>query len=131
MAGTIRTVLSASGGVAHARYPLELFCLSGFVAESQSGREGRGVVGGRGPDVADRVTDRRVDGERPVAEDTLHGGNHHGVDSPFPLRGRHGLGWFPLLRRFTILSDALWMGHTCQSSTSHKTCPNVLDTQSS
>ena len=97
--------------VSDTRYPLEVIGLSGLVADGESGREGRGVVEGGGPDVADSVTDRRVDGEWPVAEDAFHGGNHDSVDSATALRrGSHGLGWFPLHRRRTILSDALWMG---------------------
>ena len=90
------------------------------------------VEGGR-PDVADRVTDSRVDGEWPVAKDALHGGYHDSVDNAITaLRGgSHGLGWLPLLGRSTIFSDALWMGDTDQSCGIHNTCDNSRDTQSS
>jgi len=127
----IPTGLSTLRSVANTRYPVELFCLCRLVAEGQSRRESRGVVVGAGPDVADGVTDGCVDGERPVAEDALHGGNHDSVDSASALRRGHGLGWFPFLRRSAIFSDAFWMGKTDQPCSTRGICANSLDTQSS
>jgi hypothetical protein len=102
---------SITGSVSDTGCPLELIGFGRLVADGQSGREGGGVVGGVGPDVADSVTDRSIDSEWPVAEDALHGGNHDSVDNAIATRrGSHGLGWFPLHRRRTILSDAFWTG---------------------
>lgn len=74
------TGLSAFRSVANARCPFEFVRLSRLVAREQSGGEGCGMVGGGAPDVADSVTDRCVYGERPVAKDTFHRGNHDGMD---------------------------------------------------
>ena len=102
----IRTSLSALQCVADARCPFEFVHASQPVARGQSGGEGRGVGSWGGPDIADSVTDRCVYGEREVFEDTLHRGNHDGMDSASAFRSSDGVWWLPLLGRSAIISDA-------------------------
>lgn len=79
------------------------------------------MVGRGGPDVTDGVTDRCVDGERPVAEDTHHRGNHDSVDDTSALRRRRrDVCWLPLLRRSAVLSDAFWMREKGQCWSTHR-----------
>ena len=87
----IHTGLSALQSVADARYPFEFIHMSRPVARGQSGGEGCGVVAWGGPDIVDSVTNGCVYGEWGVFEDTLHRGNHDGMDSTSAFRSSNGV----------------------------------------
>ena len=87
----ILTDLFALGSVADARCPFQFVRPSRLVAGGQSRGEGCGMVGWGPPDVADSVTDRCVEREGPVAEDTFHRGNEDGMDSAGALWSSDGV----------------------------------------